>query len=254
VSNSSGLVGLVDDPTFSPYICQYLAAGSLQDCAEQIFTTTEDDDRVVPPDTQFRYGGGQWQVAGGLAEAVSGKSWAELIDQTYVQPCGVDSLAYNNHFAQTQVLGGPEASPFSYPAGFDGDPSVLTATDNPNMEGGAYISPTDYAELLLMHLRDGRCGDTQVLSPEAIEKMHTDRVGPAYGGTDSDELSGYGLGWWIDGDDPARIQDAGAFGAVPWLDLEDGYGVYVVVERTNSDGEDLADQLRPLIEEQMGSS
>ena len=27
VSNSSGLVGLVDDPTFAPYICQYVAAG-----------------------------------------------------------------------------------------------------------------------------------------------------------------------------------------------------------------------------------
>ena len=100
VSNSSGLVGLVDDPTFAPYLCQYLAAGTLQDCATRIFTTDQDDDRVVPPDTAFRYGGAQWQVAGALAEAVSGRSWAQLIDETYVQPCGVDSLAYNNHFAQ----------------------------------------------------------------------------------------------------------------------------------------------------------
>ena len=253
LSNSSGLVGLVDDPTFGPYVCQYLAQGTLQDCAEQIFTTTADDDRVVPPDTMFRYGGGQWQVAGGLAEAVSGRTWAELIDETYVEPCGVDSLAYNNHFAQTEVLGGPEANPFSYPAGFDGDPSVLSPTENPNMEGGAYISPTDYATLLVMQLRGGRCGDTQVLSPESVERMHTDRIGPAYDGTiPSEELSGYGLGWWVATEDPAIVEDGGAFGAVPWLDTADGYGVYLVVERTSKDGRRLAQQLRPLVEEQMG--
>jgi CubicO group peptidase (beta-lactamase class C family) len=254
LSNSSGLVGLIDDPTFGPYICQYLAQGTLQGCAEQIFTTTQDDDRVVPPDTEFRYGGGQWQVAGGLAEAVSGRTWAELVDETYIEPCGVDSLAYNNHFAQTDVLGGPEANPFSYPEGFDGDPSVLSPTENPNMEGGAYISPTDYAALLLMQLRGGRCGDTQVLSSAAVERMHTDRIGPAYGGsTDSEDLSGYGLGWWVATEDPAIVEDGGAFGAVPWLDTADGYGVYLVVERTSKDGQRLARQLRPLVDEQMGS-
>ena len=44
LSNSSGLVGLVDDPTFAPYICQYLASGTLSECAREIFTTTADDD------------------------------------------------------------------------------------------------------------------------------------------------------------------------------------------------------------------
>ncbi len=254
VSNSSGLVGLVDDPTFSPYICQYVAAGDLEGCGRQIFTTDLDDEDVVPPDTRFRYGGGQWQVAGAVAEAVSGRSWAELIETTYVEPCGVESLGYNNHFAQPAALGGPEASPFTYPAGIDGDVTVLAPTDNPNMEGGAYVTPPDYAELLLMHLRDGRCGETQVLSPEAVERMHTDRVGPAYGGTKKDgEPTAYGLGWWVDEDDPAIIEDGGAFGAVPWLDLDDGYGVFLLVERTNKDGQRLADTIAPLVEEQLGS-
>ena len=254
VSNSSGLVGLVDDPTFSPYICQYVAAGDLEGCGRQIFTTDLDDEDVVPPDTRFRYGGGQWQVAGAVAEAVSGRSWAELIETTYVEPCGVESLGYNNHFAQPAALGGPEASPFTYPAGIDGDVAVLAPTDNPNMEGGAYVTPPDYAELLLMHLRDGRCGETQVLSPEAVERMHTDRVGPAYGGTKKDgEPTAYGLGWWVDEDDPAIIEDGGAFGAVPWLDLDDGYGVFLLVERTNKDGQRLADTIAPLVEEQLGS-
>ena len=37
-------------------------------------------------------------------------------------------------------------------------------------------------ELLLMHLRGGRCGDTQVLEPESVELMHADRIGEAISG------------------------------------------------------------------------
>ncbi len=72
ISNSSGLVGLIPNPAYLPYICQYLAAGTLQTCGETIFTTPDDDSEVVPPDTEFRYGGGQWQVAGAVAEAATG--------------------------------------------------------------------------------------------------------------------------------------------------------------------------------------
>lgn len=255
LSNSSGLVGLIQDPTFRPYLCQYLAVGTLGECGEQIFTTAEDDDLVVPPDTEFRYGGGQWQVAGAVAEAASGESWAELIEQTYVEPCGVDSLAYNNHF--TQIVG--DDGPFGYPEQFDGDPSVLDDTENPNMEGGAYIDPLDYAELLLMHLRGGECEGGRVLSEESVDRMQTDRVVSTYdaalgrgSGTEAvGDYGGYGLGWWIGADDEDYVEDAGAFGAVPWIDRDRGYGVYLVLESSTRRGRELAKQLRPDIETQM---
>ena len=145
LSNSSGLAGLVDGPTFPPYICQYVATGTMAACAEQIFTTSDDDEKVTPPDEKFRYGGAQWQVAGAVAEAASGKSWSELVDETYVQPCGLDSLGYNNHYTQITSDDGP----FSYPTQFAGNPDTLADTENPNMEGGAYASPSDYSKLLL---------------------------------------------------------------------------------------------------------
>lgn len=234
VSSSSGLVGLLPDPTYGPYICQYLPIGHLEDCAERIFTTPDDDADIAPPDTEFRYGGAQWQVAGGVAEAVSGKSWVELIDEIYVQPCGVESLGYANHFGQFQ-------SGFAYPPQFDGDPSVLTLTDNPNMEGGAYVIPGDYAALLLMHLRGGSCGDTQVLSEAALERMHTDEIGRTFDG--STQLGGgYGFGWWFDRE-TGRIDDPGAYGAFPWLDLDAGFGAYLVLENDSNTGAQLASQL-----------
>ncbi len=241
LSNSSGLVGLLPNPAYGPYLCQYIATGTLQSCAETIFTTVDDDAEIVEPDGEFRYGGAQWQVAGAVADVASGKSWAELIDEIYVQPCGLDVLAYNNHFLQLQTQG------FDYPAPFNNDPSTLSATENPNMEGGAYITTGDYGELLLMHLRDGKCGENQVLSGEALDRMHGDRIAEAYDGDTHNAETGYGMGWWVDRP-TGRVSDGGAYGSVPWLDLEDGYGAFLVIESNNSTGNELAGQLYDLVE------
>ncbi|MEX0767620.1 MAG: serine hydrolase domain-containing protein [Microthrixaceae bacterium] len=252
MSNSSGLPGLEDGSASAPYICQYVAAGSMQDCARTVFLSPDDDAEIMPPDTEFRYGGAQWQVAGAVAEVASGKSWAQLVDETYTQPCGLSTLGYNNHY--TQMIA-PEG-PFTYPPQFDGNPAGLAATENPNMEGGAYISPTDYAQLLLMQLRGGKCNEQQVISAEAIDRMQADRIGPAYKGSTgdpqgADALLGYGLGWWVDRDNPAYVEDSGAFGAVPWIDRERGYAAYLIVEKRYIDGAKLSEAVLPLITEEV---
>ena len=177
-----------------------------------------------------------------MSGAASGRSWSELVEEIYVQPCGLETLAYNNHFGQLPPSG------FSYPTSFGGDPSVLQATENPNMEGGAYVTTGDYGKLLLMQLRDGRCGDTQVLSPEALATMHADRIAEVYGGDAAGSGTGYGMGWWIDREAGYR-SDAGAYGSVPWLDLDDGYGAYLVIEANGELGRALTDQLQPVIDE-----
>ncbi|HUF97053.1 MAG TPA: serine hydrolase domain-containing protein [Ilumatobacter sp.] len=100
LSNSSGLPGLIEGGEIPDYACQFLVAGDIEDCAATIFNTPHDDAGVVLPDTMFRYGGAQWQVAGGVAEAVSGKSWEQLVDEIYVEPCELEILGYNNHFTQ----------------------------------------------------------------------------------------------------------------------------------------------------------
>ncbi len=235
LSSSSGLVGLLPDPGYGPYVCQFLTTVELEECAAGAWTTPGDDADVVAPDTEWRYGGVQWQIAGAVAETVSGKPWSELLEETYVEPCGVESMGWNNHWTQIgEGLAG-------YPAEFDGDPGVLAPTDNPSMEGGLYIDPVDYAELLLMQLRGGRCGDIQVLEPESVDLMHADRIA-AYGGTTLTG-SGYGLGWWVQRDGSGRISDPGAYGAVPWLDLDGGFGGYLVLEADARLGATLAAQL-----------
>lgn len=235
LSNSSGLVGLLPNPVYEPYLCQFLPVGDLQDCAAAILASPDDDADLAPPDTEFRYGGSQWQVAGAVAEAVSGRPWSQLIEEIYVRPCGLEATGFSNHFIQFAPLF------FTYPAGYDADPTLLPATDNPNMEGGMYTTPTDYARLLLMHLRDGECDGGRVLSPDALELAHADRIGAVYGG-ESMPGSGYGLGWWVDRS-TGRLTDPGAYGTVPWLDLTDGYGAYLVIEADSPTGNELASRL-----------
>lgn len=239
LSNSSGLVGLLPNLLYGPYLCQLSPDRELEECGAEIFGTTEDDDDVVAPDTEFRYGGAQWQVAGAVAEAVSGMTWTELIDETYVAPCGVESLGYTNHWLQ--------AGGFGYPDDFD--PAELAPTVNPQMEGGGYITPPDYAELLLMHLRGGMCDGGRVLSEEAVARAHADRVATAYG-ENAGLTPGYGLGWWVNRQ-TGIISDGGAYGSLPWLDLEDGYGAYLVIEANSDLGSRMFAELEPVVESAM---
>ena len=240
ISNSSGLVGLGPEIRYAPYICQWTSDLSLGDCGETIFTTTEDDADQALPDTDFRYGGAQWQVAGAVAEAVSGKPWSQLIDETYVQPCGLDSLGYIG-------LDGLLDDQFSYPSQFQGDPANVESSANPNIEAGGHISPVDYAELLLMHLRGGTCNENQVLTQESLDSMYTDRLSTIADGSFAGGNVGYGMGWWIERE-TGQINDGGAWGTLPWIDLEDDYGAVLVIEATSGIASEFRTEIDDLVE------
>lgn len=241
ISNSSGLVGLGPDLLYAPYLCQWGVPNTLQECGEAVFSSSADDADQIPPDTEFRYGGAQWQVAGAVAEAVSGRTWGQLIEEIYVGPCEVNSLGYIS-------LGAVPIGPEGYPVAFGGDPDSVTPSENPNVEGGAHINVSDYGKLLLMHLRGGTCGDEQVLSKASLDTMHADRISAAYDGNASAPDTGYGMGWWIDRE-TGRISDPGAWGAVPWLDLDDGYGAYLIIEDQSATGQALKGEIEDLVHE-----
>lgn len=253
VSNSSGLVGLVDNPFYRPYRCQYQTSGSLSECAESIYTADDAADRQ-PPDTSFHYGGGQWQLAGGIAERVSGLSWNDLVRATYA-PCRLRSFGYGNPFARGSEGEGLRGI-FDYPASFRGDPANLAPTENPSVEGGAFGSVEDYAGVLLMHLRGGRCDDGTALSRAAVARMQVDRILEIYGGStagqagrtaagDIGAFEGYGLGWWIDRRHPGVFADPGLYGTFPWLDVPRGYGAVIALEADGTLGAQLWATVKP---------
>ncbi|MEZ4370130.1 MAG: serine hydrolase domain-containing protein [Polyangiaceae bacterium] len=247
LSNSAGMVGLIDDRLYAPYLCQYLDGGTLSDCAKKIYTADDTAD-LIPPDTEFHYGGGQWQLAGGVAEVVSGKTWDALIDEIYVKPCGLQSTGYNNHYSQGFASGGVDGA-LTYPDFFQGNLDNLGETQNPSIEGGAYTTARDYGKILWMHLSGGRCGDTQVLSEAGVARMQHDRIGEIYGGSSLDPtLPGYGFGWWVSRQDSV-VADPGAYGATPWLDNDRGYAAMVILEAKAELGVNLRIQTKPILDE-----
>lgn len=236
LSSTSGLVGLAPNALYPPYLCQLDANENLSWCGVQIANSTDDDGDVVPPHTEFRYGGAQWQLAGAIAVAVTGQSWDELLDRYLREPCQVDSLGYTN---QWLAFGTGFTYPYDH---FDGDVADLPVTENPNMEGGGYINPVDYATLLLMHLNGGRCGDAQPVPAELIERSHRDRLAEV--GVTLGADRGYGLGWWVDLDDRS-VSDPGAYGTYAWINPERGYGAYLVLEANSERAGNLFDQIQP---------
>ncbi len=198
----------------------------LQSCAKSIYENVVETP-VRPPGEIFDYGGSQWQLAGGVAEVVSGQSWGQLVEQRLAIPCGLEVFRYGNIVAR--------------PNRWNGNPDDLLGSENPSIEGGAISNVDDYAKMLMMHLNDGWCENTdgeltQVLTPELVEEMRVDR------GTDAGSRAisgwGYGMGWWVIPPLPPIIEpniyvDPGAFGSVAWLDSQRQYAVFVALEKYN---------------------
>jgi CubicO group peptidase (beta-lactamase class C family) len=216
VSNTSGIPGLEGIPGYGPHICQFLGNSNLNDCGEMLYTVGVPG--TVPAGTRFSYGGSQWQLAGAVAENIGNSTWNQLFDAYIGEPCDLDVFTYGNMWSNM--------------GDWNGSPDSLTGQDNAHIEGGAITNMQDYAKILLMHLRGGRCGDTQVLSQESVQFMQVDRTS-ALGGP------AYGMGWWVNAADMENnevVYDPGAFGAISWLDMERGIGGYVGVD--DYDGEE----------------
>ena len=211
VSNTSGIPGLRQLGLYGPHLCQFSFAESIEfEACGQILLS------VPLPDSHdagsiFDYGGSQWQLAGVTAAVSANATWNQLVDQYLATPCELEVFTFGNMWENLFL--------------WDGTPDSLLGQSNPNIEGGAITNLADYAKLLQVHLNGGYCGETQVLSEAALAEMRVDR-----GGVVAEDPVPYGMGWWIDTDNPGVYDDPGAFGSVSFLDVERGFGGYVAID------------------------
>ena len=211
VSNTSGIPGLSALQIVGDYHgCQFYPEGTLEECGRTIYSTLLPG--TVPPDTGFDYGGSQAHLAGALAEQIANSSLRQAFDRYIATPCGLSVFQYGNTL---RVLDS-----------WTGSPDSLVGLDNPSVEGGAISNLQDYARLLLLHLRGGRCDGRQVIDEGSVSFMQVDRGGKH--GTP------YGLGWWIappeEGGLPTLFWDPGTFGSVAWLDTARRIGGFVAID------------------------
>ena len=162
------------------------------------------------PGTEFNYGGISFQVAGRIAEVVTGKNWEDLFYERIAEPCDMRNTDYGNSL-------------------------------NPGIAAGAFSTGGDYANFLKMILNKGKFKNIRVLSENSVSEMLRDQIVDLpilfsmYKIVDKEyEDTQYGLGVWLEvvnpfTDEGIIVSSQGAFGFSPWIDYNLNYiGVLAV--------------------------
>ena len=209
LSNTSGIPGLESLDDYGLHLCQFQSFGTLKDCGKVIYQNELKG--TLPAGSVYDYGGSQWQLAGLVAEQVTGKSWSQLVEHYLAKPCELEVFEYGNMWSS---LGA-----------WDGTPDSLRGQSNPHIGGGAISNMRDYAKILMSHLRGGWCAGNKILSIDGIEQLQTNRA--------EEFRRNYGMGWRISYSAdkiPYLYWDPGAFGAVAWIDTIRGIGGYMAID------------------------
>ena len=199
----------------------------LRGCVQIIADTPLDS---VPGRT-FSYGGNSYQVAGLVAEILSG-------------------LDFNGFFVQQVAL------PLDMP-------QTRFFGTNPRVAGGATTSAPDYLSFMQMLLDEGRVGGQAFLPVELARQVQSSQIRrlprrqlPPGAGAYFD---GYALGWWHTRDNALgnlskgpEISDPGLFGTVPWMDFDQRYTAILLLRDEGVNvGVQTWEELRPLILQQL---
>ena len=202
---------------------------TLQLCTRQIL----DLPLGFTPGTKFAYSGSDFQIAGGIVEAITGKSWNQFFAEKIGTPLGLNRFTYTN-------------------------------TQNPRVAGGAYSDVGDYNKIIQAYLAGGVFGSSRILSQKMYREMQTDQKGdlPVVNSPGGTTLTGYSYGWWHSSptylqNQPSpqtvglELSDQGAFGCTPWVDLNYNYTAVLLIQDRTATGTTIWDTIRPLIIEQM---
>ena len=171
-----------------------------------------------PPGKVFKYGGPGFQVAGAMVEAVTGRRWADLFDESIARPLGM-THTYWEHLPNRGV------SPAD--------------TLNPLLQGGIVTTADDYLRFLTMLAQRGTYEGRRILSASAVEAMETAQTlgkPMAYLPPGVKKSMQYALGNWCETWDSdgkcILVSSPGAFGTYPWIDRESGlYGIFFLKDR-----------------------
>jgi CubicO group peptidase (beta-lactamase class C family) len=208
--------------------CTYNSTITLTDCVDTISQT----ELVAAPGTRFDYGSVHLEVAGRMAEVLTGKSWNELFAAEVRDPLGLpaDIVYYAN-------------------------PLTASGTDNPLLAGGLRMSMNEYEHLLHFVFDKGVWQGTALLAPQIFDTQAiTPYPDAVIGKTPGGDVR-YGLTAWLECSTPqtgcASISSPGAFGFTPWLDRDAGYYAILGMQVSNNSmthfGTHLEQQLKPLI-------
>lgn len=166
--------GLPEDHTPHPQVFPKLwslSAKQRRQAAEIILQ----QEPVAQPGTKTVYSNGGYLVAGAMAEAVTGKTWEELMQQYLFRPLGIKSAGF----------GAPSEGPCGHRRSADGYLPVPPSpfADNPPVLGPAgtvHLSLPDWARYALLHLRGAQQENPLLLRKTTFTHLHTPPDGSTY--------------------------------------------------------------------------
>lgn len=184
---------------------------SYQDANSTLATSSADILQNFPldstPGQAFRYGDAHLQLAGYLAEQVSGKSWQSLFEEKIRNPLGMS--------------GKPE---------FFAKPRKTKGRNNPRPGAGLLICLHDFLLFQRMIWEKGTTPRGSLLSSALIDEMEKLQADPSIVPEDSELRlagidSGYGFGVWVERPSHSKslVTSPGYYGFCPWIDRRAGY-------------------------------
>jgi CubicO group peptidase (beta-lactamase class C family) len=135
------------------------------------YLATHVPQRIFPPGTTPAYSNYATALAGYLVERVSGKPFAEYVDEFIYRPLGMT----HSTFAQPLPKELEPSMSNGYRLG-SGEPQPFELVV-PAPAGAMSASGSDMARFMIAHLQDGRFGDAQILKPETARLMHARQRG-----------------------------------------------------------------------------
>ncbi len=216
--------------------CTSKAGWQLADCVDAI----RDLPTAAMPGATFRYSNIHLQVAAGMAEAVTGEPWRDLVKTVLFEPLGLTEPGLR----------------------FVTFPKQNFGTTNPLVAGGLRATTNEYLQLLALAFHGGldSAGGTRWLAESLAERLHNNPFSQATVAYSPYTNTGlgyrYGFGSWLECGPPAascdRVSSTGKFGFAPWFDQSHGYYAVLSMESDADDAATLSVELQhrlmPLIE------
>ena len=203
---------------------------------------------LAPPGTFWAYSNVGLNIAGYLAEAVSGLPYAELMQQLLFEPLAMRRTTFDPLIAMTYPLAQ------AHERNRYGDLIVQHQfAENTGHHPGGFAMSTalDLANFAILHLNQGCFRERRLLSPASIAAMHRKHISLI---DDSEE--GYGLTFYTDSyRGQPRVSHGGAissYGSHLMLLPQAGIGIVLLANR--ADGIHLATLANQIIDGLMGKS
>lgn len=192
---------------------------SMGEAIEQIAMTPMEGE----PGKTFRYGNTGLQIIAAIIEKVSEKDFETAFKERIAEPLNMK----NTDFGRKGV---------------------------PLAAGGAYSTPEDFMNFLMMIMNEGEFNGKRIISKALIVEMQKNRIGRDVLVTSSPAEAGnwgYGFGEWVM-DSPLAIADKkgampdskrssavtspGLFGSFPWVDTDKKYCAFLFVYNLQNKG------------------